>query len=134
MNKSNESEKATSDVTPKPKVVESTPSASPSASVEEKIDKSKYKIKILNGSGIEGEAGKLSDLLKFKEYNIDSVGNANFFDFEETEVQFKISVPSKYIDSLLMDLKKDYAVIKGDVLTDDDDVDVLITVGTKKAS
>ncbi len=75
----------------------STPTPTPFVKREE------IKLKILNGSGIKGQAAKLSTYLKDKGYKDIVVGNADSFDYKTTIIRLK---DEKLKNTLLKDLKE----------------------------
>lgn len=111
--------------------VESSPEASASASSKPSSDLSKYSIQILNGSGISGEAGKVETLLKAAGLTKTTTGNAKAYDYEETEVAMKESVPSTVFDGISSALAK-YSLKETDTLPSSSSYDVVITVGSTK--
>ncbi len=104
-----------------------TPSASPSATPKVAT----YKIQILNGSGKAGEANKARALIEKEGFKVSSTGNAASFDFEETLIQAKKSVPADVIEMIETALSKSYATKIGEVLPTSSSYDIIITVGTK---
>lgn len=104
---------------------------SPTPSVEQssEIDKSTYTISILNGSGIAGRATKLEDLLKDNGFNVVKTGNAETFDYENTEVLFKENVSPEFILPLDKLLKTLYDFSIGIILEEEYHSDILIIVG-----
>lgn len=106
---------------------------SPTKAVVE-VDLSAYSIKVLNGSGIAGEAGRIRDVLKSQEFSVSSVGNAQGYDFEETTIQHKKEVSKAYLEKLKEVLSKEKTVkISKEQLESSDD-DVVVTVGSLKSS
>lgn len=79
-------------------------------------------VEVLNGSGIEGAAGRISDLLKSYNYNVVSIRNAENFDYKKTSLQ--ISPGMTDITTPLSEMFK----IDGEYITDDLD-DIIIIVG-----
>ncbi len=107
----------------------STPSAVPTTG---KINLSEYKIKVLNGSGIVGEAGKVKSILEEAGFTVTSTDNADNYDFRETVIQTKKSAAKELINKLKETIEKSYISTQGANLTDKDEVDALVTVGNKK--
>ena len=102
------------------------PTASPSASL------SKYKIKILNGSGIKGEAGKVQTLIETAGFTVLSTGNASTYNFTKTQISIKTGVDQEFITSLIKTLEKNYQL--EDTKTSSSQAnDVTLTVGSLKA-
>jgi hypothetical protein len=115
-----------------PPPVEATPEPEPTATPEPEFDKSTIKVKVLNGSGIKGAAGIAKALLEEDGYEEVAVGNADNFDYEETEIQYK----SEYldlVDSLEAVLSDNYTVVAGDELDDEDEFDIYIVLGSLEA-
>lgn len=104
--------------------------ATKSATVE--IDISKYTIKVLNGSGISGEASRLKDTLSESEFNVDNIGNADKSDYEKTKILAKKKVPAKFLDKLKKELEKSYVLEENEELPEEEGVDVVITIGNSK--
>lgn len=122
-------EAAANNSTPQPSItVESSPSASPAA----KIDLTKYKIKILNGSGIKGEAGKVQALLEKAGFTIESTGNASKYDYTKTIIQAKEGVDNAFLAQLEKNLSQTYKLDKSTVLKDSETSSIIIVVGSSK--
>lgn len=89
-----------------------------------------YKLQVLNGAGRGGIAARTRDLLKTAGFaNID-IGNADQFDFTDTEVRRKETV----VDQVLITIEEaltGYSVVEGDPLEVDANYDVMIIVGSK---
>lgn len=103
-----------------------TPSSSPSAA-----DKSTIKIQILNGTGVSGDAGVLSDKLKELGYTNITTGNASATGATDTQVTFSSSVASSItaeITSKLNDMYKN--VTTGNSALNS--YDIQIVVGLRK--
>jgi len=117
----------TQNITVEPTISPTTkPTASPSASL------SKYKIKILNGSGIKGEAGKVQTLIETAGFTVLSTGNASTYDFTKTQISIKTGVDQEFITSLIKTLEKNYQL--EDTKTSSSQAnDVTLTVGSLKA-
>ena len=112
-----------------PTPTEPTPTPSP-----EQTKPSSYSIKVLNGSGISGEAAKVKALLEKESYTVSSVGNADSSTVSETIIQAKNSISKNWLDAIKKVLSQTYTV-SSDVqaLSEDETVDVIITAGSKKA-
>ena len=102
------------------------PTTSPSASL------SKYKIKILNGSGIKGEAGKVQTLVESAGFTVLSTGNATTYDFTKTLITLKTGVDPDFISTLVATLKKNYQLEDPKTVTSQTN-DVTVIVGNLKA-
>lgn len=92
-----------------------------------------YEIKILNGSGIGGEAAKVQALLEKNNYKIESIGNSED-SVEKTIIAAKSDVSKGWINDLRVVLGDTYEVSEPETLDESEDVDVIITVGSSKAS
>lgn len=105
-----------------------TPTSS-DAGVSPSAIRSQYTIEILNGSGREGEAGKLREQLTAEGFVVDAVGNADDSEHLKTEIRYKKQIDKEYI--LLLDnyLETLYSTIRGEEVTPDNEADVIIVVG-----
>lgn len=101
------------------------PFASPSA----EINGSLYTITILNGSGKIGEATRLESLLKQNGLNVVKTGNADSYNYEETEVRSKDKVPKELLSLVDKSLKTVYAPIIENKLEENSDTDIVIVIG-----
>jgi len=113
--------------TPSPSRVSPTP-ASDSAKLA--IDYSKYKIKVLNGSGIGGAAAKGKEILESEKFVIEEIGNAETSDYEKTVIKAKKEVPSAFLSTLKSVLEKTYLLDANKELEDSEEVDVVIIIGS----
>ncbi|OGY24023.1 MAG: hypothetical protein A2Y57_02200 [Candidatus Woykebacteria bacterium RBG_13_40_7b] len=108
---------------------ESTPSAQEATqSAEAVLDKSTLRIKVLNGSGIEGAGQEAANLLQQLGYTIVSVSNASTFDYETTQIQIKES-RVVFNGVLTNDLEAKYTITSGQALGELEEFDALVTVG-----
>lgn len=108
--------------TPTP-TISSTPTPTPAP----QIKKDELKIKVLNGSGIRGQASKLSSYLKEKGYKDIVTGNADEFDYETTIVKVK---KDSYKNIILKDLKDLTENPKIESLAEEDSPeDIVIIIG-----
>ncbi len=96
------------------------------------VKKDAFTIEILNGSGIAGEAGRAQELLESADFKIDSTGNAENYDFEETVIQAGSDVDEAWIELLRDELGKQYTVKSGVTKLDEtaSDADVVVIVGS----
>lgn len=104
----------------------------PSASPKAQIDLTQYKIKILNGSGIKGEAGKAKDLLEQAGFVVEAVGNAKTYDYQKTIIQAKAAVEESFLTKLSESLAKTYEMGKNETLKDSEDSAVIVIIGSSK--
>lgn len=89
-----------------------------------------YKIKILNGTGTPGEAGKISELLSKNNFKVESTGNATNYDFTQTQLEVKPSVTETIVNSIKQSLGEKYSPkISPDKLSESSEFDIIITTG-----
>ncbi|MCS7092067.1 MAG: LytR C-terminal domain-containing protein [Patescibacteria group bacterium] len=98
------------------------------------IDLSKFSIMIKNGTGIPGEAKKAGALLEAVGFAKATTGNSERFDFKDTEVATKASVPDSVFEAVKSALEKNYkSVVRSPQnLSDRQSYDIVITLGVKK--
>lgn len=97
-----------------------------------KIDLSKYKIQVLNGSGVGGEASRLKDALEEEQFVVQDIGNADTSDYEKTIIRAKKDVQKEYLDKLKKLLGETYVLDTEEELGESADVDVVIIIGSSK--
>jgi len=117
--------------TPTPFVVssETTPAEEVSPSPKPKVSRADLKIKILNGTGVPGAAGKAAELLEKLGWQGIKTGNADNFDYQKTVIQIKES-KKEYFDLLKEDLSSKYTVEEElKTLSEDDKFDAVVIVG-----
>jgi len=112
-------EEVASPVTPPPPVPEPKPA--------------EYPLRILNGTLVTGEAGRLAETLKGLGYEITETKNATTAGFVATRLRLAKSVPAKIADSLKAELLKTYESVAIEEF-DDPNLKVEIVIGIKKAS
>lgn len=100
-----------------------TPTPTPAA-----VDKQSFEIKVLNGGGTPGAAGKMKAFLEDKGYKVSSTGNTPEYTFDTTEIHGKPTMTDA-VANLKSDLKDSYTL--GTVATDLDasasaDVEVIV--------
>ncbi|MFC1710365.1 LytR C-terminal domain-containing protein [Patescibacteria group bacterium] len=99
------------------------------ATAEPEADLSVYKLQILNGSGIKGEASKVDALVKSAGFGSTSTGNADSYNYETTEISYKEKVTEDAIKTLKESLSDYETKAVGD-LDEDSDYDIVIIVGS----
>jgi len=116
--------------TPTPfSVPEIMPTEEVSPSPAPKISRADLKIKILNGTGVPGAAGKTAELLEKLGWQGIKTGNADNFDYQKTVIQIKES-KKEYFDLLKGDLSSKYTLEEEpQTLSEDDKFDVVVIVG-----
>ncbi len=103
---------------------EITPSPTPS------LDRSKYTIDVLNGTGKSGLAASVSGKLKDLGYQPGKVGNATNSAFTQTRVLVK-SGNNDLLQQLIQDLSPDYQAVDGGLLKDSSSSDGEVIIGAK---
>ena len=98
------------------------------------VDKTKYTIKVLNGSGVPGGAAKLKESLTTDGYTVSSTGNASTSDYTNTEISAKVAVDAAFISALRTELSKSYVVSSNLVaLPAQAATDIIVTIGSQTA-
>ncbi|OGK19196.1 hypothetical protein A3D80_02295 [Candidatus Roizmanbacteria bacterium RIFCSPHIGHO2_02_FULL_40_13b] len=121
------SSKGTASLSPSPSLFVEEPTVTP----EQTVNKADIKIKILNGSGVVGEAGKVQKILEGADFTVESTGNADNYDYKTTEIQAKETVSSTITDELTELLQADYTVSTS-LLDSEETEDIIIIVGSRK--
>jgi hypothetical protein len=112
--------------------IATTPNPSPQVTKAE-IVFSDFKIQVLNGTGISGEASTVSELLENTGFSITNVGDAESFDYTNTLISTKEETPKDVYDEIGSILESEYTVAESDeVLTEDLEYDVQVIVGVRK--
>lgn len=106
-----------------------TVSPAPSPSV---VNKSIYKIKVLNGSGTKGEAANAKAILEKEGFVVSDIGNAPENNYQESIISTKKLIGNEFVSEIKMALKSYIFSDKASELTENDDVDVVIIVGSKQ--
>ena len=114
---------------PKPtKVIAPSPTSQPSPTAEPLTDKSAIKIQILNGSGIEGQAGKLSNLLQGIGYSNVAIGNTNDLE-QRTTITYSKLLPKDLLLGITEAIKNDFPDPTLQETSQSGEFDILITTG-----
>jgi hypothetical protein len=93
------------------------------------VDKTSFEIRVLNGGGTAGAAGKMKTLLEDKGYKVSGTGNTDSYTYDSTEIHGKTNMTDA-IANLKADLKDSYTL--GTVSADLDasaSADVQVIVG-----
>lgn len=109
---------------------EPTPTPVPTPTPEPEIDRTQFKIRVLNGTPKTGFASEIRDKLKAKGYQIDRVGNATNSAFPQTVIRLKESAASLSAQ-LIKDLAPDLEAQEGGILKANDAADAEIILGAK---
>lgn len=116
--------KASPTPSPSPTPVAPTPTKAP------EVDRSKVRVKILNGSGISGKASVVKTALNKKGYEEILTGNADSFDYDVTEIQIKKDKTAQLKSVIEKDLSENVDKPKFTELNEDEAADIVIIVGT----
>lgn len=106
-----------------------TPTTIPTPTIT--VDLSKYEIQILNGSEVDGEAGRQKANLEAEGFTISSVGNADSSDYTKTIIQAKADVDKGFLDKLKSVLEESFVVGDNEELSEDEDPDVIVIIGSE---
>ncbi len=96
------------------------------------IDLSKYPLRILNGSGIDGEASRQKSSLETEGFVVSSIGNADNSNYSNSIIQAKKEVDKDFITKLKNVLENSFTVGDADSLSDSASTPVVVILGTKK--
>lgn len=115
--------------TPTPTEMPATPT--PEASPTPELDRSELSLEVLNGSGAPGVAGGAQDYLESLGYENIEVGNADSYDYDQTELSIK-EEKQEYLQLLLDDLEGEYTVNPETTFLEEDyDYDAQIIIGAE---
>ncbi len=113
-----------------------TPKPSPTTTVTPTPAKvTSYKIKLLNGSGITGQAAKVKSQLVTAGFTVAVVGNADNSTFTKTIISAQKEVDENYTKKLIETLKKSYDVdtaVKS-IPSGVGDANIIVTIGSSLA-
>lgn len=93
-----------------------------------------YDIKVLNGSGKGGEAGRTEKFLKEKGYSVLEIGNADKSDYKKTIIQAKKKVPQAFLDNLKKVLAEEFEIDEAQTLEDKEETDIIVIVGSSSSA
>ena len=114
----------------KTKKIENLPAkATPTPTPIKVVKRSEIKLKILNGGGKKGLAGKVKDEFIKLGYEDVVAGNADSFDYDKTEVKFESSASAGLKKRINDDLKKYVSSFKTEKIKEKTEADVVIILG-----
>lgn len=117
--------------TPSPSPTLYSPTPAPTASASSTVKRSDLSVEVLNGSGTSGVASEAKDFLESLGYTVANTGNADNFDFANTEISIKDS-KKDYLETLTKDLSDKYSLAtESSSLDASSDYDAVITIGAK---
>lgn len=94
-----------------------------------KVDKSKYQIEVLNGSGIAGEAANVQEILEDAGFSVGAIGNADSSSYTDTVIAANEDVEEEFINELKETLEK-RGPVEVEELSSEEDGDVVVTAGS----
>lgn len=109
-------------------IIISTPSPTPSPTPA--FDRSKYSLRVLNGTAKTGQAASLADKLKGLGWKIDSVGNATNSATPQTYIRAKENLP-ELVQTLIKDLSPDLVASQSSNIKTSDKADAEVVIGKK---
>lgn len=118
----------TSQVSPTPTLFEE---EEPTPTPERESNKENIKIRLLNGSGVVGEAGRVKALLEKADFVVESTDNADSYDHKETDIQAKAKIDPSVVEEITGILTNDYTVSSSE-LDESEEVDIIIVIGARK--
>lgn len=101
---------------------------------ENEINFSDYNVQILNGSGVPGEAAKVQKMLEEQGFEDFTVGNAKSYSHKETEIAIVVGTPKEVLNEVKSSLGKNYTIKEAKELDTASDFDIVVIIGSKKAS
>lgn len=107
------------------------PTALPTPSPSE-VDKSAYKIQVLNGSGIKGEAAAVKASLDEEGFVVSAIGNADKSDYEESTISIKKGVEKEFVLEVKEALGSYTFSEQETELSKSSDVDMVVIIGSKQ--
>ena len=96
------------------------------------IDFTKYEIKILNGSGVDGEASRQKENFEKEGFTISSVGNADSSEHTDTIIKAKEEIDKDFLDKLRSVLGSIFTLGETEILSEDATTPIVVILGTKK--
>lgn len=128
-------QKSASEISITPPTPIATPVLTPTpiATPEPEVNLSKYKIKVLNGSGISGEASRVKALLEKAGFTVSSTGNATNYNYIKSVIQAKSEVEKEFINKLTEALSENYQVdAKAEPVNTSSPDEVVVIIGSAK--
>lgn len=95
------------------------------------FDRSKFKVRVLNGTTKTGAAGTLADDLKSKGWDVLSKGNAKNQSTSQTQVSIRKDLEQTVLDQIMDDLESSFEATKAADLNSTDKADVEVVIGRK---
>jgi len=107
------------------------PTETPEALPVAELKREDLKLQVLNGAGVAGTAAKAREFLEGLGYKEVAIGNADSFDYEETEVSIKED-KKDYLEMLTDDLSEEYTLSAQTPYVDkENEFDAIVVIGKK---
>ncbi len=108
------------------------PAAAPAETGTPSVDRSRIRIDVRNGSGIEGAAGRVTELLREHGFDVVDFGNADRFDYARTRVVDQRGEPAwaGEVASVLRGAPVDTLEGPGSSEAADPSADVIVVIGS----
>lgn len=90
-----------------------------------------YKVSVLNGNGKAGVASAGQKVMEDAGFSVIRAANAANFNFANTVIQVKASVPATVVAQATQALEKSYTVEIGTKLEENNAYDIIVTIGAK---
>lgn len=116
---------------PKQETVAATPFPTPTPTPTPSVERSNFKVRVLNGTPTTGAAGVLADKLKTKSWQIDKTGNATSSAILESYVRVKPGVSDGAVKVLLLDIEDYQGASSSSPLKSTDKADLEFVIGKK---
>lgn len=113
--------------TPQP-VFTQAPTTTPTPTPTPSIERSKYKVRVLNGTSKAGAAATLAEGLKSLGWQIQTTGNATDSAYLKTEIRVREGL-NEVLNALIFDIKDDYKASASGNLKEADKADAEIIIG-----
>lgn len=91
-----------------------------------------YTLSVLNGSGVQREAGRLKEILEADKHTVSFTGNASSQNYKKTRISMKENVSTIYIERLKAILTKIYVLEEMQKLDESKEFDVEVIIGSEK--
>lgn len=96
----------------KPIAYESSEANNTTTPTQPPVDKTKYTISVLNGSGITGQAGEFKTMLEEAGFVVKSTGNADRQTYARVVISARQNVAQSFLDELKRTIENSYEVDK----------------------
>lgn len=112
--------------------VSASPAASPAAGEQKVKDKSSIAVEVVNGTGIEGQAGRVKADLEGLGFSDVTTANGEVSGDVATNVEYAAEVDSSIRDEVESELKKTFEQVEVSSGVSDSNYQIIVTTGTEK--